>query len=192
MLKSISARRFYIIHYDNEDVGMDIRGFPEKDRSIDLKTGIEIAPNLKIRFASKEDADLLAPFNPPKDSIVHCTLNQYVLECTIEVEDSSETSAKTQHHITRTIDSAVQALRLFKAGYIDANTILWANERNADKQTSLSAKTHSSDSMREYCLATREITEFRELVARTLEIDLEKRKSLHIALDRFNRARPMR
>jgi hypothetical protein len=180
--------RFYIMHYRNKDVGIDIRGILEKDRPVDLKTGMEITPNLKIRFANKEDSDILAPFNPSLNSIIHCSLNQYVLESTFEVEDNPETSAETQRHISHVINSTVQALRLFKTGYVDANTILWISERNTDKQTSLFSEQHSSNSLSEYSLATHEITELSDLVAKTLKIDLEKRKSLRIALDRFNRA----
>jgi len=80
--------RFHIMHYRNKDVGIDIRGIPERDRPVDLKTGIEITPNLRIRFANKEDSDILAPFNPSLNSIIHCSLNQYVLESTFEVEDN--------------------------------------------------------------------------------------------------------
>ena len=57
-----------------------------------------------------------------------------------------------------------------------------------DKQTSLFSEQHSSNSLSEYSLATHETTELSKLVAKTLKIDLEKRKSLRIALDRFNRA----
>lgn len=180
--------RFYIIHYRNEDVGIDIRGVLEKDRPVDLKTGIEIIPNLKIRYADWQDAEILAPFNPSLNGVVHCSLNQYVLESIYEVPDNPESSAETQRYISHMINSAVQALRLFNTGYVDANTILWICETNTEKQTSLSSEPHSSDSLSDYRLATDEIKELGELVAKILKIDLEKRKSLRIALDRFNRA----
>jgi hypothetical protein len=180
--------RFSILHYKG-DAGIDIRASLEKDMPIDFKKGIEIAPNLKLRFTKKEDLDLFTTFNPPlAQAIIPYSLGHYVLEGSLETKSKPEKS-RTEQKIKHDIDSAALALRLLKPGYIDANAILWIAETDAKKQTQLSAELHPSiDQFSEYCLATHEIPKLCKLTAKTLNIDLEKRKSLRIAVDRFNRS----
>lgn len=183
----ILSDRFHILHYKG-DVGIDIRATLEKDRPVDLKKGIDITPNLRLRFANKEDAELLAAFSPSEKSLIPYSLNHYVLECSFETEGIPEKSAETEHKIKHTIDSAALAFRLLKAGYVDANAILWVAEMDAKRQTRLSAEIHPSDHFSEYRLATHDIPKLRKITTRTLKMDLEKRKSLRIAVDRFNRS----
>jgi hypothetical protein len=183
----ILSPRFHILHYKG-NVGIDIRATLEKDRPIDLKKGIEITPNLRLRFTNKEDADLFSVFNPSGNSIIPYSLNQYVLECSLETENTSEKPAETQRRIKHSIDSVALAFRLLKAGYVDANVILWIAEINGKKQTQFSAEIHPSEYLNDYRLATHEIPKLCKLAAKTLKIDPEKRKSLRIAVDRFNRS----
>ena len=125
--------RFVVMHYFSEQFGVDARAVKEEERVVDPKKGIEIGSNMKLRLVSKEDADLLAIYPISVESFIQYSLNDYVLECSLNVNDDSKARGDASHKIRHMIRSTVTTLRLLKPGYVDANVILWVTTRESKK-----------------------------------------------------------
>jgi hypothetical protein len=181
--------KLVIMHYFPEGYGVGLRNVPLDKRPFDPQKGIEVAPNLRIRLANKEDVDFLSRYPTSMDTPIQYSLQDYVLECSIETEDSSEAILEAWGKIEQTIISAVTALRLFKRGYIDANVSLLIATRGNKKDESLMAKRPGyAFSWDHYQLRTDEIPQLTELIKKVSNINFEKRRSFRIALDRFNKS----
>lgn len=181
--------RFAIMHYYSDQSGVDARIVKDEDKVLDLKGGILIGPNLKLRLASKEDADFLSVYPTSIESVIQYSLHDYVLQCSLEVDDDSKVLGTASRKIRHIISSAVAAFRLLKSGYVDANVILWITTRGTDRHPSLLAeKTIRSHPFGKYILRTDEISKLTDLVERVSNLDFTSRKSLRIALDRFDKS----
>lgn len=179
--------KFNLMHYYSNEVGVEARVVEDKDKIGDLKVGIEIIPNLRLRLASKEDVNLLAPYSIMRETSLWFTLQNYVLECSLEVEEQER--AIGYRKMIHIIKSAVLGLRLLKPGHIEANVILGVTTQGQEKQTGLSIEETIMPRLDyPYHLRTDELSDFKSLVERVLRVDLTHRKPLQIALDRFNRS----
>jgi hypothetical protein len=179
--------RFTLMYYYSNDVGVDARVVEDKDKIGDLKVGIEIAPNLRLRLASEEDANLMAPFLIMRETSLWFTLQNYVLECLLEVDEQE--LAIGYRKMVHMIRSAVLGLRLLKSDHIEANIILGVTTRGQEKQTGLTIEETIMPRLAyDYRLRIDELSEFKSLVERVLKVDLTLRKPLQIALNRFNRS----
>ena len=105
-----------IMHYFPEGYGIEICNIPEDKRPLNPQDGIEIAPNLKLRLAQKEDAEFLSFYPSSIDSPIQYSLKDYVLECSIETEETPEAQGEASEKIRHIINSAITALRLLKQG----------------------------------------------------------------------------
>lgn len=177
------------MYYYSNDVGVEARVVEDKEKIGDLKAGIEIVPNLRLRLASKKDANLIAPYLRMRETSpsLWFTLENYVLEGSLEVYEQERGNAHRK--IVHMIKSAVLGLRLLKPGYIGANVILQVTTRGQKKQTGLTIEETIMPRLAyDYRLKIDELSEFKSLVERFLRVDLTLRKPLQIALDRFNRS----
>ena len=181
--------RLAVMHYYTDQAGIDVRAVKEEDRVVDVSAGIEITHNLKLRLASKEDAEFLAVFPISIESIIQYSLNDYVLEYSLDANDDSKSVGEASDKIRRMINSTVLAFRMLKPGYVDSNVILWITQRGKDKHPSLMAeKTIRAHPLDHYRLRIDELTKLTDLVQKVFNVDSARRRSLHIALDRFNRS----
>jgi hypothetical protein len=181
--------KFVIMHYFPEGYGIGLRNVPADKRPLDPQKGIEIAPNLRIRLASKEDVDFLSRYSTSTDSPIQYSLQEYVLECSEDTEDNPEARTEASHRIRRTINNTITALRLLKHGHIEANVILWITTRATEKDEYIMAERPGyAFSWDRYQLRTDELPQLIEMVKKTSDIDFEKRRSFRIALDRFNKS----
>ena len=179
--------KFTLMYYYSNEFGVDARVVEDKDKIGDLKVGIEIVPNLRLRLASKEDANLMAPYLIMRETSLWFTLQDYVLECFLEVDEQE--LEKGYRKMVHMIKSAVLSLRLLKPDHIEANIILEVTARGQEKQTGLTIEESIMPRLAYgYRLRTDELSEFKSLVERVLKVDLTHRKPLQIALDRFNRS----
>lgn len=177
------------LYYFSDEYGVDARVVKEMKKIGDLKKGIEIGSNVKLRVTSRGDTDSLAIYPTSIDSFMQYSLHDYVLESSLEVDDNSQEIGRASDRIRHSIRSAIVALRILKPGYVDANVILWVTTRGSDRDTSLMAeKTLRSHPFGDYRFGTNELPELIDLMKRISEIDFSKRKSLRIALDRFERS----
>jgi hypothetical protein len=134
---------FHLFHYSG-DVGCEVGvGFAidgKKQDFSDFSNGVQLAPNLKLRFSSKEDFDMLSFFPTSPKSIMQYCLNKYVIECSIECKHSPKFIAETKQKICKQIGDIITALRLLKAGYVESNVILLVTAKESKKHSSLQAK----------------------------------------------------
>jgi hypothetical protein len=181
---------FHLFHYSG-DVGCEVGvGFAingKKQDFSDFSNGVQLAPNVKLRFSSKEDSEMLSFFPTSPKSVMQYCLNKYVLECSIESEDNLKEIAETKEKIYKRISDVITALRLLRAGYVESNVILLVTTKNSKKQPSLRAqRIIPTVSLYEpIYLRTDEISSLSRLVKKISVLDFERRKALRIALRRF-------
>lgn len=181
--------KFNLFHYTNKGAGAEVRFLPKKERPVNPQKGIEIAPNLKLRLANKEDVEFLSFYPTSIDSTIQYSLKDYVLEYSIETVDTPEAQGEASEKIRHMVNSTITALRLLKHGYIDANVILFITTRGKDKHASIMAeKPGYPFSWEHYQLRTDEIPRLTKLIKKVSQIDFEKRRAFRIALDRFNKS----
>lgn len=186
--------RLAIMHYFSDKAGIDARAVKDKDKVVDLKQGIEIAPNLKLRLASIRDESVLATYPTSIESVIQYFLREYVLECSLDVEDNSRAIGDTYQKIRHMINSGIMGFRLLKPGYIGTNVTLLVTKRGSDEHASISAEKPGLPRSflyhygPRYHLRTDELAELENFVGRISLIDFSTRKSLRIALDRFSRS----
>jgi hypothetical protein len=178
---------FHIMYYYG-DAGVEVGGIVDEKSGalVDTVTeGIELVPNLKLRFSSREDAQALFHYPNLPMSCTQYQLNKYVIESSFEIEDESKKS-ETFNKIHELICNTVTGLRLLKRGYIDSNTILWVEEKESGRHVSLEWQRAIPTSLGEpYYLRTDEILSLKRLINKISRINFEKRKSFKIALSRF-------
>lgn len=186
--------KLVIMHYFSDQAGIDARAVKDIDKVVDLKQGIKIAPDLKLRLASEQDANFLGIYPTSMESVIQYSLRHYVLECSLEVDDNSKALGDAYEKIRRMINSGIMGFRLLKPGYIGANVILWVTTRGSDTDASISAEKPGLPRSflyhygPRYDLRTDELSELKDLVERISSVDFSARKSLRIVLDRFNRS----
>jgi len=179
---------FHLMHYVGSG-GVEVRALPEKEKEKigDLQKGIPIGNNLKLRLSSQQDANDLSVFPNTVDSAIPYCLNRYVIECSFDVTDDSESQGRALKEIVRRINNTIAALRLLKKGYIDSNCILSVTTKETGRQSGLRAERviPSKSLIEPYYLRTDELIQLRDLIERISNIDFETRKRLKIALRRF-------
>lgn len=181
---------FHLFHYSGGvgcEVGVGFAIDGKKQDFSDFSNGVQLAPNMKLRFSSKEDSEMLSFFPTSPKSIMQYCLNKYVIECSIESEDNSEIIADTKEKIYQQISDVVTALRLLKAGYVESNVILLVTTKESKKQPSLRAqRIIPTISLYEpIYLRTDEISSLSRLIKKISNLNFERRKALGIALRRF-------
>lgn len=184
---------FHLFHYSG-DVGCEVGvGFAiggKKQDFSDFSNGVQLAPNMTLRFSSKEDSEMLSFFPTSPKSVMQYCLNKYVIECSIESGDNLKEIAETTEKIYKRISDVITALRLLKAGYVESNVILLVTTKNSKKLPSLRAERMiPTVSLYEpIYLRTDEISSLSRLFKKISVLDFERRKALRIALRRFENA----
>lgn len=179
---------FALMQYFGEG-GIEVLAVPEKDRIVDIQEGLEIGPNLRLRTASKEDAQLLSTYPTGNRSVIQPSIGRYVLECSINFTDTPIEHSDATRQIRHTIRSAITALRLLKSSYVESNIIIMVTTRGTKKDHSLlMEETLPLHYGNDYRLRTDELPELKKLITRTLKIGFFDRTPRGIALDRFNKS----
>jgi hypothetical protein len=188
---------FRLLYVPPEGIGIDIQiarhmvGITEAVESLgDFNKGVKIGPNVVLRLTSKEDAENAKPFLDIVSNQFSIRLNEYVLESSVEIEDDPLLFSALWGEINDNINSVINALRLLKEGYIEANNRLVITVRGSEKKSSLIKETAIPhyEFQTAYNLMTKELHQVEELTEQVASFDLSKRKRLRIALDRFERS----
>jgi hypothetical protein len=154
----------------------------------DLNKGIEIGQNVLLRLSSKKDGEQLKSFSDPIGT--QFRLNDYVLESNFETEDSLIPLIQTAQRADDNINCVINALRLLKAGHVEANARIISTIRGSKmhaapyRMSSLARE----DSKEIFGLRTNEIIQVKVLTEKFSSIDFLKRGRLRIAFDRFERS----
>lgn len=127
--------------YDDSGFGIDLQiakymlGTAEAVKHIDLDKGLELGSGVLLRLSTKEDVEQLKPFSEPIGNPIRA--NAYVLESTIESEDSPMPYSEAWEQVDNRINCVINALRLLKPGYVEANDRIITTIRGSKKEPSL-------------------------------------------------------
>ena len=158
-------------------------------REKELVEGIEVFEGVKVRRVSKEDLDIIkSSFFPlPPDTKV--SPGMFVLEKYITTEDDR------QYQLDTTMRNIVLAMRLLKKGYISGSCVFYIPTSEKVNTLPFTAIEWSWEEGRKletwglkYALNFDDIANLKTLVEKIQSIDFARRKSLHLACKRFQRA----
>jgi len=155
-----------------------------KKREKQLTEGIDLVDGVKIRRISKEDLEdintlFFYRLHPYKEFSPH----MFVLEKYITVEKEHKLEA---HQIMRNV---VLALRLLKGGYVSGGYVFYIllSEKRRLESWSWEEEPRRPGGF-VYSLNFGEIPSLKKILVKIQGIDFAKRKSLHLACKRFQRA----
>jgi|GEM_PF-5296386 hypothetical protein len=158
----------------------------------DLQEGINIGPNVNLRYRSQEDNKILERFPDPNNDLQH-QLNKYILESSLDIENENDkaNSFESIDFTSKCIRNVVTAFRLVNPEFIEANIKLTVS--NKSDETFMTTE-HGFQvfvpyrNFKQYALELKEILEVRTLAQKLATIDFSRRGTMRIALDRFGRS----
>ena len=155
-----------------------------REREEELVEGIEIYDGIKARRISKEDYEDL---NPPFRSTLHpfkeLSPHMFVLVKYITVDNEHD------FETDKVMRNIVLALRLFRKGYVSGSFVFYVLVSEKRQLTSWSWEEEPREPEEfMYALNYAEIARLKRLVKKVQRVDFSKRKSLHLACKRFQRA----
>lgn len=155
-----------------------------REREKKLVEGIEIFDGIKARRISKEDfEDLNAPLFSAPHRFRRISAQIFVLEKYITVENGHDFS------LDQIMRNIALALRLLRKGYVSGSYVFYILVSEERRLTSWSTEEEPREPEEYmYGLNYDEIPALKKLVKKIQSVDFEKRKSLHLACKRFQRA----
>lgn len=159
-----------------------------KKRGEQLVEGIDLIDGVRVRRISKEDFEDLNPsrFPFPRNLRDLISPRIFVLEKYVSAKEHDEFGAD------KTMRNVVLALRLLKGGYVYGSYVFYI--RLPDKRMhALTSWYWNEQPIDEilgfgYALNFDEISHLKKLLKKMQAVDFSKRKSLHLACRRFERA----
>jgi len=154
-----------------------------KERERQLVEGIDLFDGMKIRRLSKEDLDDFKT-NPTLPPYIMTLPVNFVLEKYITVENEHD------FQLDPILRNVVLALRLLKKSYVSGSSVFYvlvSEKRLLDSWSCEEEPRHEFWGFK-YALNFDEFPALKEILGKIQGIDFAKRKSLHLACKRFQRA----
>lgn len=154
-----------------------------KERERQLVEGIDLFDGVKIRRLSKEDLDDFKT-NPTLPPYIMTLPVNFVLEKYITVENEHD------FQLDPILRNVVLALRLLKKSYVSGSSVFYVlvSEKRLLNSRSCEEEPRHEFWGFKYALNFDEFPALKEILEKIQGIDFAKRKSLHLACKRFQRA----